>query len=391
MSSGNRVSVVNSSSTFNINERRSIQSTLTTNEVTITPLRRAVLSLLYIILWYVSSISLTLYNKWMLSYWVADAPECTGSVKEMPESCTFHYPFGSTAFHMAVKCVTAALILYATKKFDLSMLTWEYFFKFAFPVGCSTALDVGLSNLAIRMSSVSFYTLIKPSTLVFVLGCGIMLGIEKPTRQLLVIVLTIFAGVALASYGEVEFDAVAFILIMVASMLSGLRWALTQVMLQGTDREIKLTPLQTLFIISPGSVVALLPVVGVWEAQSFVESPFAEGDVFGGTIALVAVGGLLAMVLILAELKLVELTSSLSLSIAGIFKEVLTIAFGVMVFADNFTFLNGVGMVVTMIGIVSYNVYRYKQTHRPTSQPYSQLGTMLEEEGDIYEMCELED
>ena len=35
--------------------------------------------------------------------------------------------------------------------------------------------------------------------------------------------------------GETQFNLIGFILVMTASMLSGLRWTITQVLLQGTD------------------------------------------------------------------------------------------------------------------------------------------------------------
>ena len=35
--------------------------------------------------------------------------------------------------------------------------------------------------------------------------------------------------------GETQFNLVGFVLVMTASMLSGLRWTITQVLLQGTD------------------------------------------------------------------------------------------------------------------------------------------------------------
>lgn len=35
--------------------------------------------------------------------------------------------------------------------------------------------------------------------------------------------------------GETQFNLIGFVLVMTASMLSGLRWTITQVLLQGTD------------------------------------------------------------------------------------------------------------------------------------------------------------
>lgn len=40
-------------------------------------------------------------------------------------------------------------------------------------------------------------------------------------------------GLVLLVKGETQFDALGFVLVMSASMLSGLRWTITQVLLQG--------------------------------------------------------------------------------------------------------------------------------------------------------------
>ena len=37
--------------------------------------------------------------------------------------------------------------------------------------------------------------------------------------------------------GETQFNLIGFVLVMTASMLSGLRWTITQVLLQGTGND----------------------------------------------------------------------------------------------------------------------------------------------------------
>ena len=45
--------------------------------------------------------------------------------------------------------------------------------------------------------------------------------------------LTITAGLLLLVAGETRFDLTGFVLVMTAAMLAGLRWTITQVLLQG--------------------------------------------------------------------------------------------------------------------------------------------------------------
>lgn len=50
-------------------------------------------------------------------------------------------------------------------------------------------------------------------------------------------VLVISTGLALMVKGETQFDALGFVVVMTASMLSGLRWTITQVLLQGDGSD----------------------------------------------------------------------------------------------------------------------------------------------------------
>ena len=45
----------------------------------------------------------------------------------------------------------------------------------------------------------------------------------------------ICVGLILLVYGEAEFNLAGFIIVMTASALSGLRWTITQVLLQGSS------------------------------------------------------------------------------------------------------------------------------------------------------------
>jgi hypothetical protein len=51
------------------------------------------------------------------------------------------------------------------------------------------------------------------------------------------VVSVISAGLLLLVYGETRFHLVGFLLVMAAAMLAGLRWTITQVLLQGTPES----------------------------------------------------------------------------------------------------------------------------------------------------------
>lgn len=64
------------------------------------------------------------------------------------------------------------------------------------------------------------------------------LRLEEPKFNTIVVFGMIVAGLMLSVRGETKFSTPGFIMVMLASCLSGLRWALTQILLRpsgGTD------------------------------------------------------------------------------------------------------------------------------------------------------------
>ena len=78
----------------------------------------------------------------------------------------------------------------------------------------------------------------------------------------------ISCGLLLMVYGETRFNLLGFIIVMVASMLSGLRWTITQVLLQGTGsggHGASGGPVEVLLQLTPGHPV-------VFRNHSFIHS-----------------------------------------------------------------------------------------------------------------------
>jgi solute carrier family 35 protein C2 len=101
------------------------------------------------------------------------------------------------------------------------------------PNGAITGLDIGLSNKSLVHITMSFYTMCKSTTPIFLLLFAFIWGLEQPSCALLGVVSIIVAGLLLLVKGEARFDATGFALVMTASCMSGLRFTLTQVLLHG--------------------------------------------------------------------------------------------------------------------------------------------------------------
>ncbi|CAK7241455.1 MAG: hypothetical protein STHCBS139747_002917 [Sporothrix thermara] len=318
-------------------------------------------------LWYLFSLSLSLYNKWMF-----------GS--------NFPFPLFTTSIHMLVQFLLSCLVLYFVPSLrpgagaskgsnndgdddddddDINginggapaptMTRWFYLTRIG-PCGAATGLDIGLGNASLKLITLTFYTMCKSSSLAFVLLFAFAFRLETPTLRLVAIIATMTIGVVMMVAGEVEFDTFGFFLVISAAFFSGFRWALTQMMLLRNPATSN--PFSSIFYLAPVMFVTLFVLAIPMEGFSALAQGFRElAEKFGAarTPLLILFPGTIAFLMTASEFALLQRTSVVTLSIAGIFKEVVTITTATLVFHDTLTLVNLLGLIVTMAAIVLYN------------------------------------
>ncbi|KFY59185.1 hypothetical protein V497_04473 [Pseudogymnoascus sp. VKM F-4516 (FW-969)] len=322
---------------------------------------------LFILLWYIFSLSISIYNKWMFS----------------SEHLDFKFPLFTTCMHMLVQFSLASLVLYLFPRFrpradslthpdsvytpeelrrrDLDtekkplMTRWFYFTRLG-PCGLSTGLDIGLGNMSLQFISLTFYTMCKSSALAFVLIFAFLFRLETPSVKLIAIIATMTVGVVMMVAGEVDFSPIGFTLVISAAFFSGFRWALTQILLLRNPATSN--PFASIFYLAPIMFLSLLAIAIPVEGPSSLIAGLrvlmeAKGPFLGPTILLAP--GAIAFCMTASEFALLQRTSVVTLSIAGIFKEVVTILAAGRVFSDIMTPVNLGGLAITIAAIAGYN------------------------------------
>ncbi|ESN90307.1 hypothetical protein HELRODRAFT_165959 [Helobdella robusta] len=121
-----------------------------------------------------------------------------------------------------------------------------------------------------------------------------------------------------------------------------------------------------MYHIQPWMILSLLPLSSGFEAMKLAtsEQAFAFQDehqvIFNMGILLF--GAVLAFMLEYSEFMVVSQSSGLTLSIAGIFKEVLTLLLAAFINGDEMSLVNAVGLLMCLAGIVLHVLFKYKQT-----------------------------
>ena len=243
-------------------------------------------------------------------------------------SGTFSYPVTLTVLHMGfATCATQVLRLAGA--LEVPNLGVEFYASKVVPIGILFSLSLALSNLAAVRLSVSFMQMVKALTPILTLGVTIVLGMERGTKTLFLVVCVMCVGVLVASYGEIRFDTLGLILQVASIAAEAGRLVVTQALLH--NHLPKSSPLVSVALFAPCALFFLLPL-------SFYLEPGAI-SVIPNVLSILTLNTLTAFTLNVSVVMLVAKTSGLTLTLAGIVKDIALIAASVIIFRSPLTYL----------------------------------------------------
>jgi len=274
----------------------------------------------------------------------------------------FPCPLLLTSIHFLVQWIFSFTTSAAFPEFFggsmVKMMSWKTFLGVSIPCGLITAVDVGLSNLSLVRISITFFTMIKSSSPIWVLISAFLFGLEKVTCSLMTVGMLIVAGELLTAFGEVEFDTVGFFLCLTAAVCSGIRWTLVQLKLNKLDPPLK-GSVVVMRVLSPSMFFCMLFLSFVIERPMEKLGP-DQGDYFSNfengvkTVCLGLTGAFIAIAMVLCEFWLILKSNAIVLMIGGVIKELITILVGVTIFGDQLNVINISGIIVVFMGVFLY-------------------------------------
>jgi len=132
---------------------------------------------------------------------------------------------------------------------------------------------------------------------------------------------------------------------------------------EAEDGDHHQSPISMIVRVAPATAVFLAPMVLIFETQKLRDMHMSADD-WAETMACLGAVSILVFLLLVSEYCLVNLASSLSLSVLGILKELVTIILAVMILNDKLTTTNVIGFCVATLGIMAYNCHKLAKTSR---------------------------
>ncbi|KAK4877735.1 hypothetical protein RN001_010241 [Aquatica leii] len=324
-------------------------------------------NILLISVYFVFSIGLTFYQRWLYQ--------------------SFKFPLSVVVVHLIVKYLLASLIRTIVIKYQgrpRVVLNFTEYFIAVSPTGIFSGIDIGFSNWGLELVTVSLYTMTKSTSIVFILFFAILLKLEKKSWSLCTIVIMISLGLFLFTYQATQFSIIGFMLLILASISSGVRWTCTQLLLQKSKMGMK-NPIDMIYYMQPWMIVSVLPFAVAMEGLNLITNCQLFRSVeYSATIDLslrILLGAVIAFFMEISEVMVVTHTSSLTLAIAGIFKEVLLLTLAVVVNGDTMSNVNLCGLLLCVGGIVGHVVHKIQTSQLPS-------GRFQDQEVDKFEVLE---
>lgn len=309
--------------------------------------------LLMVSIYYPLSVGLTFYQKWFLR--------------------SYRLPLLIVAGHYLTKFILAAVIratIEWVQKNRRIRISVQDQLRWLMPVGVCASLDIGLSNWALEYVTVSLYTMAKSSSILFIVGFSLLLRLEKWRTSLALEAVLISFGLFLFTWRSAQLDMRGLFLVELAALCTGVRWTISQLIMQGEDQPSPLRhPLDVVVHVQPWMFLAIVPLVVVVEGSELTLKSLTH---YRGEfqplliLLLIFIGGILAFLMEMSEYLLLVNTSGITLSILGIVKEVITLLLAHYLHGDKLTYLNIVGLLLCISGMVVHSVVKNNRKKLPS-------------------------
>lgn len=305
---------------------------------------------LWIILYFVANLFLTIHNKWILG------------------KLNFRFPWTLTALHISISGIGSYFfLLYILRIQPTSLSTSSQLKLFLFSI--LYAINIAISNVSLAHVSLAFHQLVRSTTPVFTIAMEYL--VCKKTRDIrtYLTLLPVVLGVSLATVDEftdVTFTATGLILTFLGVLLSSAKGVVTNQFMVGS---LKLHPLELIWRMSIPSVIQCLIYGWLLGELSqipafFIDSGLESSSFNYSAASKLLLNGTLAMILNFVSFTANKKTSALTMTVAGNIKQALSIILAIYIFNTRISTLNILGAGIALAGGAWYSYEAYLEQYK---------------------------
>uniref|UniRef100_A0A0N5AUW8 TPT domain-containing protein n=1 Tax=Syphacia muris TaxID=451379 RepID=A0A0N5AUW8_9BILA len=253
--------------------------------------------------------------------------------------------------------------------------------KMLAPIGICASFDIGLSNWGLEYVTVSLYTMAKSTSILFIVASSLLFRLERWRTTLGFTAAFITSGLFLFTWRASQFDPLGFVLIQLASACAGIRWTVSQLVMQRDDQTLR-HPIDMIIHVQPYMIFAIIPLTYFIEGSEIsLQRIFSYRGEFSPftVLILISIGGMLAFAMEISEYFLLVNTSGITLNIFGIIKEVVTLLLAHIVNGDRLSLINLFGLCLCLSGMSLHAISKRNKSMKRVALGAEDMKSLLEE------------
>nr|CAD1839919.1 unnamed protein product [Ananas comosus var. bracteatus] len=241
--------------------------------------------------------------------------------------------------------------------------------------GILNGISIGLLNLSLGFNSVGFYQMTKLA----IIPCTVLLETlffrKKFSRSIQLSLTILLFGVGIATVTDLQLNILGSIL----SLLAVVTTCIAQIMTNTIQKKFKVSSTQLLYQSCPYQALTL-----------FIIGPFLDGFLTDRNVFAFQYTPLVLLFIVLSCLISVSVnfstflvigkTSPVTYQVLGHLKTCLVLAFGYVLLHDPFSWRNILGILIALIGMISYSYFCTIESQQKANEASAQIPQVRESE-----------
>jgi len=290
----------------------------------------------------------------------------------------FPYPMALSSLGMCFSSVASYITCHHLKLVKAKkVVSWHFYLTRMLPVGLCMALTLHFGNLAYLHLTVSFIQILKSISPVITMLALFLAQLETPTRQLVMSVMVITIGTAIASISELNLSALGVFIMLSNEVFESIRLVMTQLLLSG----LKFHPIEGLMYLAPACCFWQAIGLFILEFRAMVETE-AFYLVAAQPMKFCLAAGFGFVVNSIGYI-IIQTASSLSLKVLGTVKNALVIWLGVFLLGDTVTSLQAIGYSISLSAFCWYQKIKMEQLNAGRRSPPT--GKLVKEKSAMFD------
>ncbi|KAH7863552.1 hypothetical protein Vadar_019010 [Vaccinium darrowii] len=243
--------------------------------------------------------------------------------------------------------------------------------------GILNGTSIGLLNLSLGFNSVGFYQMTKLAIIPFTVLLETIFFRKKFSRNIQLSLGLLLLGVGIATITDLQLNVLGS----VVSLLAIMTTCVAQIMTNTIQKKFKVSSTQLLYQSCPYQAITL-----------FITGPFVDGlltnqNVFAfnytpQVLTFIVLSCMISVSVNFSTFLVIGKTSPVTYQVLGHLKTCLVLAFGYCLLHDPFSWRNILGILLAVVGMITYSYCCTLESQQKASEASAQLSQAKESESD---------